>query len=518
MESLSGISHDTSTKNFCQVSTISIFEDTLNSILGNNIGQAINEITDLVKCYICLERIKHPKMCKFCHRLVCNECIRKWLEQKNMCGFCRHQITRFDFTEVPFIENIEKLIDNYKDLEDKNTSLEKRNEELKQQLNSNKCNKHNEKILYYCFNCNIKLCGKCTSFTSKEAKKHQFHKVYEFSEIEKTNYLDAINLLENAKEQMYETDKILKRCEKIKKNNEKKSQTERNLIERIYKEIEKNHVKNNQINSSNIKKLNNFQNEFNEKLNNVSEKLQKIESLEKPINNLNINEEKKDIEKSKEKLIKMEQKINDDLQKNIYLELKSFNYIFNKTYKNILNEKTISINIEKPLKIDFTLELINNDILYIFFPVSLLMEKEILTIKKKVKVDLVPLIQINDKIKEFKKMKKSLIDDMILKNKKEKFIDDDEVNEKEIIDIMKNLNTNEKNKNINKNIIIEKNKNFIDYDNESEEYVLKEKLSKLIKDNNRFELFVYYYYFYNNNPNINNGDNNQSFIDNDDIL
>ena len=246
--------------------------------------------------------------------------------------------------------------------------------------------------------------------------------------------------------------------------------------------------------------------------------MQKIESLEKPINNLNINEEKKDIEKSKEKLIKMEQKINDDLQKNIYLELKSFNYIFNKTYKNILNEKTISINIEKPLKIDFTLELINNDILYIFFPVSLLMEKEILTIKKKVKVDLVPLIQINDKIKEFKKMKKSFIDDMILKNKKEKFIDDDEVNEKEIIDIMKNLNTNEKNKNINKNIIIEKNKNFIDYDNESEEYVLKVKLSKLIKDNNRFELFVYYYYFYNNNPNINNGDNNQSFIDNDDIL
>ena len=435
-----------------------------------------------------------------------------------MCGFCRHQITRFDFTEVPFIENIEKLIDNYKGLEEKNTSLEKRNEELKLQLNSNKCNKHNEKILYYCFNCNIKLCGKCTSFTSKEAKIHQYHKVFEFSEIEKTNYLDVINLLENAKEQMNEADKILKKCENIKQNNEKKLQIERNIIERIYKEIEKNHITNNQINSNNIKKLNNLQNKFNKKLNDISEKLQKIESLEKPIDNLNINEEKKDIEKSKEQLIKLEQKINDDLQKSIYIELKSFNYIFNETYKNIINEKTISINIENPLKIDFTLELINNDILYIFFPVSLLMEKDILTIKKKVKVDLVPLIQINDKIEEFKKMKKSFIDDMILKNKKEKFIDDDEDNKKEIIDLMKNLNVKEKSKNKNKNIIIEKNKNMIDYDDENEEYVLKVKLSKLIKDNNRFELFVYYYYFYNNNPNSKNGDNNQSFSDNDDIL
>ena len=52
----------------------------------------------------------------------------------------------------------------------------------------------------------------------------------------------------------------------------------------------------------------------------------------------------------------MENKIKDDLQKKIYLELKSFNYIFKKTYKYIVNEKTISINIENPLKIDFTFE------------------------------------------------------------------------------------------------------------------------------------------------------------------
>ena len=55
---------------------------------------------------------------------------------------------------------------------------------------------------------------------------------------------------------MNDADKILKKCEKIKKNNDKKSQTEKNILEKIYKEIKKNHMKNNQINSINIKKLN----------------------------------------------------------------------------------------------------------------------------------------------------------------------------------------------------------------------------------------------------------------------
>ena len=121
------------------------------SILDNskNIAQAVNEITDLIKCYICLDRIKNPKMCRFCHRLACSECIRKWLEQTNKCGFCRHEITRFDFNSIPFIENVKKLIDGYKNLEEKNTNLEKTNEKLKQKLNSNICNKHNEKILLF---------------------------------------------------------------------------------------------------------------------------------------------------------------------------------------------------------------------------------------------------------------------------------------------------------------------------------------------------------------------------------
>ena len=107
---------------------------------------------------------------------------------------------------------------------------------------------------------------------------------------------------------------------------------------------------------------------------------------------------------------------------------------------------------------------------------------------------MIPLLKINDKIKEFKKEKKEIIDHTMIKNKKEIIIDDDEDSNdnKEIINIMNNINDGEKNK----NKIIEKNNNFYDYENETMEYVLTVKLDELFKDDNRFEIFVYYYYFY----------------------
>ena len=107
---------------------------------------------------------------------------------------------------------------------------------------------------------------------------------------------------------------------------------------------------------------------------------------------------------------------------------------------------------------------------------------------------MIPLLKINDKIKEFKKEKKEIIDHTMIKNKKEIINDDDEDSNdnKEIINIMNNINDGEKNK----NKIIEKNNNFYDYENETMEYVLTVKLDELFKDDNRFEIFVYYYYFY----------------------
>ena len=49
-----------------------------------------NNILAIIKCYICLGKIKNPCMCPLCQKLTCEECIKKWLlEKKSQCPHCR---------------------------------------------------------------------------------------------------------------------------------------------------------------------------------------------------------------------------------------------------------------------------------------------------------------------------------------------------------------------------------------------------------------------------------------------
>ena len=467
-------------------------------------GKIINEITDLIKCYICLDKIKDPKMCYFCHRLACGECIRKWLNQKNTCGFCRQRVTRLDYISVPFMANINSLLEYNKNLEEKKTNLEDLNKKLNEKINENLCNKHNEKILYYCINCNKKLCGKCTSFINKEAKIHEKHKIFDYTELEKSKYIDIVNILENKEEKINIIDKNLEKCKNIRNNDSKNLEKEKNIFSIVYNEIKNNYRTKNNINIENSKKLENIKKKYYEKCKYINDNLQNIESLDKPINDFNIEEIKKDLEKYQKEIIKIEKKINQDLDKNFFIELKSFNFLFNMEYDSIIKGKPINIFIDNPFKIYFTLQIIEKDLLSIIFPLKIIEDIE----KKERKINLIPSIQINDVLyTEFKKEKvSSIFFDNIqvqdIKKNEINIIEDDE-DAKELKKVLGNLKFNEKNINKmnNNSIIEEENKNKIieidDDENDIYKYILSVKLSELIKGKNKFQLYIYYYYIYN---------------------
>ena len=456
-------------------------------------GKIINEITDLIKCYICLDKIKEPKMCHYCHRLVCGECIRKWLNLKNTCGFCRNRVTRLDFIDVPFMANIKSLLEYNKNLEEKKANLEDTNKKLEEKLNSNICKMHNEKILYYCINCNKKLCGKCTSFINKDAKIHENHKVFEYSELEESKYIDIINILEKKEEKIKKIDHNLEKCEEIKNNDIKKLDKEKNILDIVYKEINNYYREKNNIIIENSKNLKIIQKKYNKKCKYINDNLQNIESLDKPINGFNIEEVKKDIEKYQTEIIKIENKINQDLKKNILLELKSFNFLFEKEYDSIIKEKII-ISINAPIKINFSLQIIKKDLLSIIFPISINTIEEKEKNKKKRKINLIPLLQINDIMyTEFKKEQESSLffDDIqdIKKNGNNIIVDEDE-DDKEIKNMLNNIKFNDKN--LNKINIEEENKNknieIDDEENDNYKYIFSIKLNELIKGVNKFQL------------------------------
>ena len=63
-----------------------------------------NQIRDNIKCYVCIDKIKNPRICKYCHRPACSECLRKWLSSKNQCGYCRRKIKFHETIEIPLLD------------------------------------------------------------------------------------------------------------------------------------------------------------------------------------------------------------------------------------------------------------------------------------------------------------------------------------------------------------------------------------------------------------------------------
>ena len=71
-----------------------------------------NNIQAIIKCYICLEKIKNPCMCPKCQKLTCEECIEKWLlEKKNQCPHCRVTLNFNQLIHLSFMTDVANYID-----------------------------------------------------------------------------------------------------------------------------------------------------------------------------------------------------------------------------------------------------------------------------------------------------------------------------------------------------------------------------------------------------------------------
>ena len=127
----------------------------------NSNADKSNKSINSNKCNICSNKAKHSKICKYCHKIYCFNCINKWLQNFSFCKICNHKITLDDIINSSFIKiNLSKEnFNSHKDIYDK-------------------------KLEYYCINCN-----KNYLFSDEEKKKHLDHlliphlKIYEKKDI-----------------------------------------------------------------------------------------------------------------------------------------------------------------------------------------------------------------------------------------------------------------------------------------------------------------------------------------------
>jgi len=179
----------------------------INSIVKDikeeNIG---NEISDTVRCHMCLQKMVHPKMCPKCHHISCEKCLYNWFlkDQNKECNYCKEPVNFYEFISVPFMDTIVDFVEKViYDKKKYSASFQKnfdnelnniKNEDINlTNINYNNnikdfCDIHpTEPLYYYCIDCSKGYCKTCFVFFGNEKDKHLNHKIIEYSEYIKLN-------------------------------------------------------------------------------------------------------------------------------------------------------------------------------------------------------------------------------------------------------------------------------------------------------------------------------------------
>ncbi len=154
------------------------------------------EQNDLIKCKICNQILQDPRLCYNCLKGFCKICIEKEYNKNQLyiCPLCKKKMnldqyipfkTWKDFLdylqndyeiENPYYNDVINVIDNQKEDE---------------------CEEHNSEVIFYCSDCDKKLCGLCISPYNYEEENinsniHQNHNVYKIKDLKKKNLMDVI--------------------------------------------------------------------------------------------------------------------------------------------------------------------------------------------------------------------------------------------------------------------------------------------------------------------------------------
>ena len=229
------------------------------------------QIKDHLKCYICLCNITKPKMCLYCKRICCEECINRWLQQHSFCGICKHHLTNDDLIEIPFldamssffIDNIEKpkkqinfdndnsynrikrndsqknkgpikinniykreprnnnIINNIRNINNFNNINNEDNESnisFKTEINNKNeisevdidiCMEHGKNIDFYCIQCDKYYCGDCLTFFGKEKNNHNNHFIIRTSQLNDFRIKEVLNEYKKLSETNIKVDNLI---------------------------------------------------------------------------------------------------------------------------------------------------------------------------------------------------------------------------------------------------------------------------------------------------------------------
>ena len=192
-----------------------------------------SELKDTVKCYICFDIITKPKMCPHCHRIACEKCLYNWfmIEQKKNCGFCRKNVNFYEMVSVPFMSTVVDFVEKVFE-KDKNGEI-KFSEKFQEF-----CPNHaNEKLYYYCLDCDRGYCQTCFVFFGEEKDRHVSHNIIEYEQYKNLNFTSLKSYEDKINSNIDKIDKNIQRCISYKNSYEFERNEGNKLIEKLKNEF-----------------------------------------------------------------------------------------------------------------------------------------------------------------------------------------------------------------------------------------------------------------------------------------
>ena len=67
----------------------------------------VESLSDVFRCFICMERLRNAHLCPHCSKLCCYLCIRRWLtEQRSQCPHCRASLHIHELVNCRWVEEV----------------------------------------------------------------------------------------------------------------------------------------------------------------------------------------------------------------------------------------------------------------------------------------------------------------------------------------------------------------------------------------------------------------------------
>ncbi|XP_029653528.1 E3 ubiquitin-protein ligase TRIM37 isoform X2 [Octopus sinensis] len=113
----------------------------------------VESLTEVFRCFICMEKLRDARLCPHCSKLCCLSCIRRWLtEQRSQCPHCRASLHLHELVNCRWVEEVTQQLDSLQ-----HYTLPSKVEDCEK----DRCEEHQEKLSVYCWICRQSICHKC---------------------------------------------------------------------------------------------------------------------------------------------------------------------------------------------------------------------------------------------------------------------------------------------------------------------------------------------------------------------